>query len=90
LVLGFGSIIDKNGFGMKTLKVGTKVRLPNHDFLSDGSVLKVINGVLYVVKNEDDNISGLCFALAILLVLGWTALGATGMLLDMLIVWLKS
>jgi hypothetical protein len=41
------------------------------------------------MKNEDDKISGLCFALAILLVLGWTALGATGML-DMLIVWLKS
>lgn len=36
---------------MKTLKVGTRVRHVNCDFLSDGYIIKVIqSGVAYVVK----------------------------------------
>lgn len=35
---------------MKILKVGTRVTLPNHDFLSDGYVMKVIKGFGYLIK----------------------------------------
>lgn len=38
---------------MKTLKLGTRVRLPNHDFLSEGYVLKVIKDVAYIIKLDE-------------------------------------
>lgn len=38
---------------MKTLKVGQRVTLPNHDFLSDGYVLKVIKDVAYIIKLDE-------------------------------------